>query len=185
MAIDTDARRVVFRTRLLGFDKEEVRAFVSNLVSEYEQAREQIDALARPANGGAASKQSAVQQSEAALLVERTLASAHRVADDIRKTAEQEAEHLVADAKLRATRLVDTAVGEASEKREAAVARLRELESDIEQMQMRHREVKATLESLMLALGEALTEARAQSVFDEGAERVGMRSVTVAATTAS
>src|SRR5262249_41582313 len=154
-----------------------VRAFVTNLVSEYEQAREQLDALTRGTSTAAPSKPSVVQHSEAAQLVERTLSSAHRVADEIRKAADQEAEHLLADAKTRATRLVDAAVTEASEKHDVAVARLRDIEREIDQMQLRHREVKSTLESLMLALGEALAEARAQAVLDGSAERGAPRPV--------
>ncbi len=169
--IDTgiDAFGVAFRTRLFGFDKAEVRAYLSNLLREYEEAHDKIESLTRELNRepGALSisTQSTPQQNDMAHLVERTLTSAHRVADEIRKEAEQEKERLVADAKTRVSILFEKAAVEATEKRDAAVVRLREVEAEIERMQLRRRELITALESLVTALGETLADARTRSVF--------------------
>jgi cell division septum initiation protein DivIVA len=163
-----DAFRVAFRTRLFGFDKAEVRAYLSNLLREYEEAHDKVEALTRELNRepSALPTQSTTQQTDMAHLVERTLTSAHRVADEIRKEAEQERERLVAEAKTRVSVLFEKAASEATERRDAAVVRLREVEAEVERMQLRRRELITALESLVTALGETLADARTHSVFD-------------------
>jgi DivIVA domain-containing protein len=218
---EIDARRVAFRTRLFGFDKAEVRAFLSNLLSEYEQSRAQLESilacevgkepglpalrpmvepdersLTQSIEGSQAEMNQEllpqpahdlrlVKSDEASLvpihemshLVERTLASAHRVADEVRTEAQQEAERLIrdaeeraerllADARARSARLIDEAAAEGTGKQEAAQARLRETEREIEHMQACQRELRAALESMVTTLGEALADARARSVIE-------------------
>lgn len=168
--IDTglDAARVAFRTRLFGFDKAEVRAYLSNLLREYEETHDKVVSLTRELSRepGTLPTQSTPQLTDTAHLVERTLTSAHRVADEIRKEAEQEAERMIGEVKARVSILFEKAAVEATDKRDAAVVRLREVESEIERMQLRRRELITALESLVTALGETLSDARTRSVFD-------------------
>jgi len=171
-ANDTDADAVVFRSRLFGFDRAEVLAFVSNLLSEYQGALRQIERL-KGELGQDATKSAAhaFQHEEAARLLGKTLESAHRVAEDIRVEAEKKATRVIADAETRAEGLVEQAGTEARRMTEAGRTRLRELEQEIEQMRMRHAELRSSLESALTMVGDTLAQISTLRVSQELEDR--------------
>jgi cell division septum initiation protein DivIVA len=152
---------VSFRTRAFGFDRTEVLAFVSNLLEEYQAAARQIERLlAELGRGGTKPATDAFQRGEAARLIEHTLESAHQIADQIRTEAEKKAAGLVADAETRAATLVAQAALEAKRETDAGLARLTEIEKDVQLMRERYAASKAKLEATISTLTETLAHLR-------------------------
>jgi cell division septum initiation protein DivIVA len=167
-----------FRTRLFGFDKEEVRACLQNLATDQLDAQRQIEQLTaalqaaesglpRPvASGHPVQAVQTVQPlpHEAAPpsthQVERLLASAQRVADDVRIEAEREAQQLLRRAQEEAAQLRSQAAADASALASTASARLASIETEIGQMLERRRAVQAVLERAADRLAEIATEMR-------------------------
>jgi cell division septum initiation protein DivIVA len=165
--VDTTPRSL--RTRLLGFDKTQVRALLSSLLAEHEQAHAEIEALRRQLNsvqsdpGTASTSQSVSRFNEAAAHADRILASTRRVADEIRQDAEREAGRLVRDAEIRAARIIQDTADEVARRSVAAARRLRETEQEIERMAASHREIRSELESAATTVSAVLAGVNASS----------------------
>jgi cell division septum initiation protein DivIVA len=172
LATNKTAKRVDMkvRTRAFGFDKTAVRSLVSGLVDELEEARTQVEALKQQLNRGRGESTGATtpEQHEAAQLVERVLASTHRVADEIRTEAERDAARLVSEAREKAAKVLDEAATAAQETNDAAADRLRAIERDIERMQASHGEVRFALEAAARAVGAVLADVSALDTRDAG-----------------
>lgn len=163
-------RRPKFRTQLFGYDKSEVRSFIARLQSDVEQSREWADSVARDLeqsrrtqegqSGAPSPDKPANPQRAVAHLVERTLTSAHRLADEIRQEARKEADEIIADARTRAAKIIEEAMATAGETHEHALGRLKEIEQHIALMKERHRDVARSLESIVNALGRGLNDVR-------------------------
>ncbi|PWT79786.1 MAG: hypothetical protein C5B57_13305 [Blastocatellia bacterium] len=163
----SNRRRPRFRTQLFGYAKSEVRTFIARLQADVEQSRAWADSVARDLERSQRDPDSqsampldriAKSQKAVAHLVERTLTSVHRLAAEIQQEAQKEADEIVADARMRATRIIEQAIATAGEAHETAVLRLKEVERQIELMKSRHREVADSLESIVTALSQGLTE---------------------------
>jgi type II secretory pathway predicted ATPase ExeA/cell division septum initiation protein DivIVA len=163
-----DRPEVEFRTRPLGFDKSEVRALLAKLLDEHDQALAQIEVLRRQLNRvqGEQVADLPQHQPETAHLVERVLASAHRVADEIRKEAERDAVRLRADAEEGAARILDAAAAAAREKYETAFNRLKKVEREIERMRASHRQMRSALEAAVTTVGSTLADISTHSSLD-------------------
>lgn len=149
------AAEVSFRVRPLGFDKGEVQAFISNLLNDYAQVTRELDRLrnemavmretaperrpvevttAVPAVALAAAPVTAAPAPVApsaagatAREVERILAGAERIAEEMRARAAEESEALRRDAEVRATALLrdtDTHAAATKSETEARAASL-------------------------------------------------------------
>jgi cell division septum initiation protein DivIVA len=171
-------RRPKFRTELFGYAKSEVRSYIARLQSDVEQSREWADTVARDleqsrrateSQSGTPPPDKAANPQKAAHLVERTLGSAHRLADEIRQEARKEADEIVADARTRATRIIEEAIATAGDTHETAMVRLKEVEHHIALMKERHREISGLLESMVTALTQGLNEVRCHQTHEDTA----------------
>jgi cell division septum initiation protein DivIVA len=170
-------RRPKFRTQLFGYDKSEVRSFIARLQSDVEQSREWADSVARDLEQSRRTQESqsgtpspdkpANPQKAVAHLVERTLTSTHRLADEIRQEARKEADEIIADARTRAARIIEEATATAGDTHEHALLRLKEVEQHIGLMKERHRDVVCSLESMVSALGRGLNDMRSHYAQEE------------------
>jgi cell division initiation protein len=96
-----------FRTSMRGFDRREVSAFLAELAASYEEALRDADRL-RDDLGRAQAVVEEHREQERNLRA--TLTTAQKLADEIRHTAEQESQRIIAEAESRAADLGQTAV---------------------------------------------------------------------------
>jgi cell division initiation protein len=94
-----------FRTSVRGFDRREVADFLAELASDYEQALREADRL-RDDLGRAQAVVDEHKEQERNLRA--TLMTAQKLADEIRHTAEQESQRIIAEAQARAAGLAQT-----------------------------------------------------------------------------
>jgi cell division septum initiation protein DivIVA len=112
-------------------------------------------------------------ESLAASLLERSEAEAKRrteAAEELRVESEQKAARVCAEAQARAAAMIERAEAEIRQRADAGRARVREIEQDIERMQTRHAQVRASLESTLATLGETLTRIGASPPPDDVVE---------------
>lgn len=146
MTSDFGGPAATFRSRLLGFDKEEVRTCVRNLLADYEDARKQIERLTASLEAAQASGGQPARQATTGVQVERVLASAHRVAEEVRADAENVARQTLREAQEEAAQLRANAEADAFALAQTAAARAAELESEIQELLDRRRVVQAMLD---------------------------------------
>jgi cell division septum initiation protein DivIVA len=120
--INTSATDVTFRVRPLGFDRGEVQAFIGNLLNDYAQVTRELDRLrnemaslrdftpdrSKPlpeVTPVAAPVAPVSAASSSAREVERILAGAERIADEIRARAQEESTTAVREAEMRVAAL--------------------------------------------------------------------------------
>jgi cell division initiation protein len=143
-----DLRQAQFKTKMRGYDPQEVGPFLADAANELEQALREIDRLRQD-----------LVRSEAAMSEHRdretslrnTLLTAQRLADSIKESAENEARTLIREAETRADQLL-----------QKAQARLIEVERDINEMKLRRRDVEGSLEASIASLTYALDFMRGQ-----------------------
>jgi cell division initiation protein len=143
-----DLRQAQFKTKMRGYDPQEVGPFLADAANELEQALRENDRLRQD-----------LVRSEAAMTEHRdretslrnTLLTAQRLADSIKESAENEARTLVREAETRADQLL-----------QKAQARLIEVERDINEMKLRRRDVEGSLEASIASLTYALDFMRGQ-----------------------
>jgi cell division septum initiation protein DivIVA len=145
VAIDFSDPDATFRTRLLGFDKEQVRACLLNVAGDYAEAVRQIEWLTGQLKSGETSGKQGVRQEIMAAQVGQILASAHRVAEDVRVEAENAARQRLREAQEEAAQLRNQAEADASALASTAAAQLARLEAEIERMTALRQSVQATL----------------------------------------
>jgi cell division initiation protein len=147
-----DLRQQRFRTRFRGYDTVEVVSLLTAVADDYEQALKETDRLRHE-----------LLQSEALLQEHRdreqnlknTLMTAQRIADDIKSTAQQEAQRIVRDAESRSELLL-----------EKTRARLEDVQRDIDDLKMKRREVEVSIEGVILTLRNTVDHVREQDVRD-------------------
>ena len=120
-----------FKSAVRGFDKKEVSAFLNELATEYEQALRDADRLRDEVTRVQALLEEHKEQERN---LQSTLLSARKLADEIRHTAEEESQRIIADAQARAEDLVqnmgprlqalDREIGELRKRREQATSAL-------------------------------------------------------------
>jgi cell division initiation protein len=147
-----DLRQAQFRSKLRGFDPEEVTGFLADAAGELEQALKEIDRLRQEAirNEGVLGE---FRERENAL--RNTLLTAQRLADQIKENAEVEAKTILREAEGRADLIL-----------QKAQARLTELDRDINEMRLRRRDVEGSLEGSIASLTYALDFMRQQDQAD-------------------
>jgi len=143
-----DLRQQRFHSRLRGFDKVEVTAFLTAVAEDYEQALRDTDQLRQE-----------VARLEAVLKEHReheqnlraTLTTAQRLSDDIKATAEKDAERIIREAEGRSQLLLDK-----------TQARLEDVQREIDGLKLTRRDVETTIESTIQTLRNTLDFIREQ-----------------------
>jgi cell division septum initiation protein DivIVA len=159
MSLDFSGPVAAFRTRILGFDKEEVRVCLQNLMRDYDEARKEIDRLTAELKTFDLARRAAPQEMTV-VQVERLLASAQRVAEDVRIDSENGAQQILREAQAEAAQLRTQAETDASALIRTASTRLQTLEVEIEQLVERRQAVHALLERAADRLNEIAQEMR-------------------------
>jgi cell division initiation protein len=143
-----DLRQQKFHSRMRGFDKVEVASFLSAVADDYESALRETDRLRQE-----------LIRSEAALSAHKeheknlqsTLMTAQRVSDDIRATAEGEAQRIIRDAQGRSDLLL-----------EKTQARLEDVQREIDGLKLKRKDAETTLEATIATLRNTLEFVREQ-----------------------
>jgi cell division initiation protein len=138
-----------FKTAVRGFDRKEVSAFLAELASEYEQALRDADGL----RDEVARVQALLEEhKEQERNLQSTLLSARKLADEIRHTAEEESQRIIADAQARAEDLVQN-MG----------PRLEALDREISVLRKKREHATAALASTVATLRKTLEAVKAQA----------------------
>lgn len=141
-----DMRQQRFKKALNGFDRTEVVAFLTEAADDFEAALRENDRL-RQELRHFESLLKEHRDREATL--RNTLLTAQKLSDQVRETAEAEANMIVREAQGRADLLL-----------QKAQARLEDIEREINDMKLRRRGVEGTLESAIQTLYHALEAIR-------------------------
>jgi cell division septum initiation protein DivIVA len=152
----------------MGFDKEEVRVCLRNLASDYSEAQTQVDRLTVKLKALEA-QEHATLRSSIGVQVERVLASAHRVADEVKVDADSAAKKILSEAQEEAARLRSQAEADASALTQTAASRLTKLNAEIERMLQRRDAVNAELHRAADQLDELSRDIRAAGLAPEAA----------------
>jgi cell division initiation protein len=143
-----DLRQAQFKTKMRGYDPQEVGPFLADAANELEQALREIDRLRQDL---VRSESAMTEHRDRETSLRNTLLTAQRLADSIKDSAENEARTLVREAETRADQLL-----------QKAQARLIEVERDINEMKLRRRDVEGSLEASIASLTYALDFMRGQ-----------------------
>jgi cell division initiation protein len=143
-----DLRQAQFRSKLRGFDPEEVTPFLADAATELEQALKEIDRLRQEA---ARNDSMLEEHRERENALRNTLLTAQRLADQIKENAETEAKTILREAESRADLIL-----------QKAQSRITELDRDINEMKLRRRDVEGSLEASIASLSYALDFMRTQ-----------------------
>ena len=143
-----DLRQAQFKTKMRGYDPQEVGPFLADAANELEQALREIDRLRQDL---ARSETAMTEHRDRETSLRNTLLTAQRLADSIKESAENEARTLIREAETRADMLL-----------QKAQARLIEVERDINEMKLRRRDVEGSLEASIASLTYALDFMRGQ-----------------------
>jgi cell division initiation protein len=137
-----DLRQQRFRTRLTGFDKVEVAAFLSAVADDYEQALRETDRLRQEL-----AKMEAVlnEHREGEKTLRNTLLTAQRLSDEMKEHADQEGKRIVRESEGRAALLL-----------EKAQLRLDDIQRDIDSLGLKRREVETSIEASIQTLRNTL-----------------------------
>lgn len=143
-----DLRQQKFKSAMRGYDRGEVDALLNEVADDYEGALREADRL-----------RTDVARLEAALAehkseeksLKNTLVSAQRLADELRETAERDAQRVLHEAESRADMLI-----------QKAQVRLEDLQREIEGLRSRRRETETSVEAIINALKNTLDFVREQ-----------------------
>ena len=147
-----DMRQPRFRTAVRGFDKTEVVAFLTEAADDYEIDRLRQD-LTR-------SESLLVEHRERENTLRNTLVTAQKLSDEIKASAQNEAQLILREAQGRAELLVQKSQG-----------RLEEIERSINELRLRRRDAEGTLETTIQALYRALEFVRDQDKNESATSR--------------
>jgi DivIVA domain-containing protein len=132
VAIDSPDPTAIFRTKAFGYDKDQVRSFLEQAASDYARALEEV-AWLRQELADAVAKGAPPQPPDMPTAqFAQVLASAHRVAADLKQEAELAAAQMRREAHDEAVHLRQQAEADASALVRTAGARLEEIKADIE-----------------------------------------------------
>jgi cell division initiation protein len=143
-----DLRQAQFRTKMRGFDPDEVTRFLGETAEELERTVKEVDRL-RQEQLRADELLAEFRERETSL--RNMLLTAQRLADQIKDSAEVEARTILHEAESRADLLLQKAQG-----------RLAEIDRDINEMRLRRRDAEGSLESSIASLTYALDFMRSQ-----------------------
>jgi cell division initiation protein len=143
-----DLRQQRFHSRFRGFDKIEVTSFLAAVADDYEQALRETDRLRQDLARMEAILTEHRQQEQG---LRATMMTAQRVSEDLKGTAEKEAERIIREAEARAQLVLDK-----------TQARLEDVQREIDGMKLKRRDVEITLESTIQTLRNTLEYVRDQ-----------------------
>jgi cell division initiation protein len=148
-----DLRQSRFKTSMRGYEKTEVTALLEAVADDYENTLRDNDRLRQDL-----SRLEAVltQHRELEGSLKSTLISAQKVADDLRDTAQAEA-----------LRIVREAEGRAELMQQKALARLEDVQREIDGLKMKRREAETGVEALISTLQNTLEFIRDQQSRDD------------------
>ena len=154
-----DVRQAKFPTAMRGYDREEVTSFLEQAAEGFEMALRDNDRLRQEIARleGALSQFRDLEGS-----LKNTLMSAQRLADDMKENAAQESTRIVREAEGRAEMSLREAESRAEMILQKALAKLEDVQREIDGLRMRRREAESGIESLISALGHTLTFVREQ-----------------------
>ena len=167
----------MFRTRMFGFDKEQVRACLQQASSEYARALEQITWLTQELKAAEEAAKERARQEMPASQIAGVLTSANRVAEDVKAEAERAAAELRRDAQDEARQIRSQAETDASALVGTASARLQSVRAEIEDMLARREAVQHALDRAAERLVEIANDMRA-AVTTTPAEDISSDAVT-------
>lgn len=147
-----DLRQHEFRRAFRGYDKVEVTALLLSVADDYEHALRETDRLRHELVRVEAIVNEHREQERS---LKSTLMAAQRLAEDIKKNAEQEAQRIVRDAQSRSDLVL-----------EKEQARLESLQREIAGLRLRRRDVETTLEATIQALHHTLEYVREQDAHE-------------------
>ena len=153
-----DVRQAKFPTSMRGYDREEVASFLEQAAEAFELALRDNERL-RQEIARLEGSLSHFRDLEGSL--KNTLMSAQKLADDMRENAAQESARLVREAEGKAEMIL-----------QKALARLEDVQRDIDGLRMKRREAETGIEALMAALGHTLTFVREQDQRERGGDKV-------------
>jgi cell division septum initiation protein DivIVA len=146
---------VTFRTRLFGFDRQEVRSFIANLLEDLERAR---TGATEGEHEGPAAETMTRTSDTTSRAVQKVLESAHRVADDIERSATDASVRVVDEARARAEDVLAAAERRAAEITDEARRELNRLERSAAAIREQCVRLRSTFEAAAdtasVALGE-------------------------------
>src|SRR4051812_46130044 len=127
-----DLRQQRFRSAFRGFDKVEVTSFLAAVADDYEQALRETDRLRQDLT-----RMEAVlnEHREAERNLRNTLMTAQKLADDIKKNAEEEGRRIIRDAEKQSELLL-----------EKTEARLEDVQREIDGLKLKRKDVETTIE---------------------------------------
>jgi cell division septum initiation protein DivIVA len=168
-AFDKSNPSVSFRTRPFGYDRQEVQAFVKNILDDYAAARRELQQALKTQSDADTSLEKRNQSEIAAREVARILAGAERIADEVKAHASDEYSHLISEAEARAADIVAEAERRAAdlladaERRSAEVVgsaarRSAELEDRAMLVRAQHRQLRRAFEAAADTAATALSE---------------------------
>ena len=147
-----DLRQQRFRSAFRGFDKVEVTSFMAAVADDYEQALREADRLRQDLT-----RMEAVltEHREAERNLRNTLMTAQKLADDIKKNAEEEARRILREAEGQSDLLL-----------EKTQARLEDVQREIDGLKLKRKDVETTIEATIQTLRNTLDFVREQEQRD-------------------
>ncbi len=175
-SFDAASAGALFRTRLMGFDKEEVRVCLRNLASDFDDAHREIERLTGKLKALEGEPAQAALRSPVGVQLEKVPASAHKVAEEVKVEAEADAKKMLSEAQEEAARLRSQAEADASALTRTAAARLAELNTEVERLEARRAALNSQLQRAAEQLDTLSRELRAAALQPEEAKPSWLKS---------
>ena len=147
-----DLRQQKFKSAMRGYDRGEVDALLTEVADDYEGAIREADRLRQEV---ARLEDLLAEHRSEEKSLKNTLVSAQRLADEMRETAERDAQRVMRDAEARADLLV-----------QKAQSRHEDLQREIDGLRARRRETETSVEAIINALKNTLDFVREQDQKD-------------------
>ena len=141
-----DLRQQRFHSRFRGFDKVEVASFLAAVAEDYEQALRETDRLRQDL---ASMEAVLAEHRQHEQNLRSTLTTAQRLSEELKASAEKEAERIVREAEGRSQLILDK-----------TQSRLEDVQREIDGMKLKRRDVETTLEATIQTLRNTLDYVR-------------------------
>lgn len=137
-----DLRQQRFRTAFRGFDRAEVTALLHEVAEEYETALLEVDRLRQDLTRTEACVS---EHREHETNLRNTLMTAQKLAEDIRESADRQAQSIIREAESRSDLLL-----------QKTQARLEDVQREIDGLRLKRRDVEASIEATIASLRNAI-----------------------------
>jgi cell division septum initiation protein DivIVA len=155
---NTSATEVSFRVRPLGFDRAEVQAFIGNLLNDYAQVTRTLERLRQEMSSLRDAPERRALPESTAREVERILAGAERIAEEVRTRADDESAATLQEAATRAADTLREAEARGTAIVDSALQKAAQLDRQTEavrfQLSQMRNAIKSAAEAAAMALGE-------------------------------